>query len=198
NLRISQISILEDEEFLKNTPSRCYLCKRRSMRDLKAMAAAEGIESVADGLNLSDYGDYRPGILACDEEGIWHPFVEAGMTKEEIREVCRLLGLPFWNSPSSACLATRIPYGQRIEPVDLIRVEEAESYLGSLGFQQVRVRSHGDLARVELLRGDAERALALRDEISERLRDIGYCYVALDLDGFRSGRMNEALWRSHP
>jgi uncharacterized protein len=193
NCRMVKFSILQDEEFAKNPCDRCYLCKKRSAQVLKEIAAKEGIVRIADGVNLSDYGDLRPGIRACDEEGIWHPFVEAGITKEDIREICREMSLPFWNKPSSACLSSRIPYGEGISKNNLRMVEEAEDYLKSLGFEQLRVRAHGRIARIEVLKEERERALNLAEDIVRRLKEIGFGYVALDLEGFRSGSMNEVL-----
>ncbi len=193
NCRTAKLSILQDEEFARNPGDRCYLCKKRSAQLLKEIAAREGISRIADGVNLSDYGDFRPGIKACDEEGIWHPFVEARITKEEIREIAREMGLPFWDKPSSACLSSRIPYGERITEEKLRLVEEAEEYLKSLGFGQLRVRAHGRMARIEVLKEDRERALNLGEDIAKKLKAIGFEYVALDLEGFRSGSMNEVL-----
>jgi uncharacterized protein len=196
NLRIARFSILEDQEFARNPATRCYLCKKRSAQVLKDIAEEEGIACIADGLNLSDYGDYRPGIAACQEEGIWHPFVEAEMTKQDIREISREMGLCFWDKPSSACLSSRIPYGERITKESLGMVEEAEDYLRSLGLRQLRVRCHGSLARIELPREDEQKALARQEEIAAKLRAMGFDYVTLDLEGFRSGSMNEVLWTS--
>ncbi len=193
NCRTARFSILQDEEFAKNPGDRCYLCKKRSAQQLLEIAAREGIARIADGVNLSDYSDFRPGIRACDEEGIWHPFVDALITKEEIREIAREMGLPFWNKPSSACLSSRIPYGERITEERLGMVEEAEEYLKSLGFGQLRVRAHGRVARIEVPKEDGERALNLGGDITKRLRAIGFGYAALDLEGFRSGSMNEVL-----
>lgn len=193
NCRTSMFSILQDEEFVKNPRDRCYICKKRSAHQLKEIAVREGIARIADGVNLSDFGDFRPGIRACDEEGIWHPFVEARITKEEIREIAQEMSLPFWNKPSSACLSSRIPYGERISEENLRMVEEAEEYLKSLGFGQLRVRTHGPMARIEVPKEDRERALNLGEHIAKRLKAIGFGYVALDLEGFRSGSMNEVL-----
>ncbi len=193
NYRVAEFSILREEPFLHNPVTRCYICKKKSAAVLKSIAAEEGISCIADGVNLSDYRDYRPGIAACDEEGIWHPFVDAAITKEDIRAMAHGLGLPVWNKPSSACLASRIPYGEPITPENLRMVEEAEEYLKSLGFLQLRVRSHGRVARIELLKQDMARAIDCRDEIAKMLKTIGFDYVALDLEGFRSGSMNEVL-----
>ncbi len=193
NYRVAEFSILREEQFLHNPVKRCYICKKKSAAVLKSIAEEEGISCIADGVNLSDYGDHRPGIAACDEEGIWHPFVDAAITKEDIRAMAQGLGLPVWNKPSSACLASRIPYGEPITPENLRMVEEAEEYLKSLGFLQLRVRSHGRVARIELLKQDMARAMDCRDKIARMLKTIGFDYVALDLEGFRSGSMNEVL-----
>ncbi|MCX6677051.1 MAG: ATP-dependent sacrificial sulfur transferase LarE [Methanothrix sp.] len=196
NYRATEFSILGEEQFLHNPATRCYICKKKSALLLKSIAEEEGISSIADGVNISDYRDYRPGIAACDEEGIWHPFVDAAITKEDIRALAHSLGLPVWNKPSSACLASRIAYGQPITQEILAMVEEAEEYLKSLGFLQLRVRAHGRMARIELLKQDMAKAIDCSDEISKMLKAIGFDYIALDLQGFRSGSMNEVLWTS--
>lgn len=193
NYRVAEFPILKDEQFCTNPVTRCYICKKRSAAVLKSIAREEGIGCIADGVNLSDFRDYRPGIAACDEEGIWHPFVDAAITKEDIRALARNLGLALWNKPSAACLASRIPYGQPITSESLRMVEEAEEYLKSLGFLQLRVRFHRRLARIELLKQDMARGLNCRDEIARTLKAIGFDYVALDLQGFRSGSMDEGL-----
>ena len=196
NYRAAEFSILGDEPFRQNPVTRCYICKKKSALILKSIAKEEGISCIADGVNLSDYRDYRPGIAAGDEEGIWHPFVDAQITKEEIRAMAQGLGLPVWNKPSSACLASRIAYGQPITAEGLAMVEKAEEYLKSRGFGQLRVRAHGRMARIELLKPDMARAMNCRDEIAKMFKAIGFDYVALDLEGFRSGSMNEVLWTS--
>lgn len=193
NYRVAEFPILKEGSFCSNPANRCYICKKRSAAILKSIARAEGISSIADGVNLSDYDDYRPGIAASDEEGTWHPFVDAAITKEDIRALAKCLGLPVWNKPSSACLASRIPYGQPITPESLRMVDEAEQYLMGLGFLTLRVRCHGRLARIELAVEDMARAMICRDEIARTLKAIGFYYVALDLEGFRRGSMNESL-----
>ena len=190
---IAKYSIINDPDFIKNPPSRCYLCKKASARMLKIVAAEKGITCIADGVNLSDCGDYRPGIMASNEEGIWHPFVEAGISKEDIREIAKQMSLSFWDKPSSACLASRIPYGDRITGANLAMVEMAEDYLKSLGFKQVRVRVHGSVARIEVPQEEMEKVLLSRDRIAKELKAAGFKYVSLDLQGFRSGSMNEVL-----
>jgi uncharacterized protein len=193
NYHIAEFSILSEEQFLQNPVTRCYFCKKKSAAVLKSIAAAHGISCIADGVNLSDYRDYRPGIAACDEEGIWHPFVDAAMTKEDIRSLAHSLGLSVWNKPSSACLSSRIPYGEPITQESLAMVEEAEEHLKSLGFGQLRVRAHGRMARIELQKPDMARAIDGSNEIARMLKAIGFDYVTLDLEGFRSGSMNEVL-----
>lgn len=193
NYLVAEFSILADEGFTQNPSTRCYICKKKSAALLKSIARKKGIKWIADGVNLSDYKDFRPGIQACNEEGIWHPFVESGITKEDIRSLARSLGLANWNKPSSACLSSRIPYGDRITEGNLGMVEEAEEYLKRSGFDQLRVRAHGQLARIELSKLDAEKALQGRDEIALKLKGIGFKYVTLDLEGFRTGSMNEVL-----
>jgi len=186
-------AIVESEDFGRSSINRCYFCKKGAIKILKGIAIQRGIDCIADGANLSDLKDYRPGMRASDEEGIWHPLAEAGMTKLDIRETARAMGLPVWSKPSSACLASRIPYGERITEEKLRRVEEAEESLKSMGFGQLRVRAHGRLARVELLPEDLERALSCRGRIAETLKAQGFQYVTLDMEGFRSGSMNKVL-----
>jgi len=193
NFMVAEFPILADEQFMQNPATRCYICKKKSANLLKGIAAAQGISCIADGVNLSDYGDYRPGIAACNEEGIWHPFVDAAIAKEDIRALAHSLGLFVWNKPSSACLSSRIPYGQPITLENLRMVEEAEEYLKRLGFGQLRVRLHGSMARIELEKAEMARAIEGSDDIAGRLKAIGFDYVTLDLEGFRSGSMNEFL-----
>jgi uncharacterized protein len=186
-------AIVGSEGFACNPADRCYICKKASSTILKRIAEERGISCIADGANLSDLQDYRPGARASDEEGIWHPFAEAGMTKADIRDAARAMNLSFWNKPSSACLASRIPYGERITPEKLKRVEEAEELLKGMGFGQLRVRAHGMLARIELSQEDLGKALSCREAIADALKAVGFQYVALDLEGFRSGSLNEVL-----
>jgi len=194
--RTVRFSILECREFAANPANRCYICKRMSALQLKGIAAEVGIECIADGINLSDYQDWRPGIAASDEDGIWHPFVQARLAKEDIRLLAKTLNLPVWNKPASACLASRIPYGEAITADQLKMIGEAEEALRKLGFVQMRVRCHGRLARVELSDPEISRAVQIRQKIVNKLRAAGFDYVALDLQGYRSGSMNEVLIRS--
>lgn len=194
NCLIVKYSIIDDPDFIKNPPHRCYLCKKASARVLRIVAAEKGITCIADGVNLSDCADdYRPGILASNEEGIWHPFVEAGISKEDIRMLAKQMGLSFWDKPSSACLASRIPYGDQITGANLTMVEMAEDHLKSLGLKQVRVRVHGSVARIEVPEEEMEKVLFSKERITKGLKQAGFKYAALDLQGFRSGSMNEVL-----
>ena len=178
-----------------NPPERCYLCKRGLFTSLLALAKARGIAVVAEGSNLDDEGDYRPGLRAVRELGIRSPLREAGLTKTEIRTLSRRLGLPTWDKPSYACLASRFVYGERLTPERLGRVEQAEELLRSLGYRQLRVRLHGDLARIELPEEDIASLAApeMRERVYEGLRALGFRYVSLDLQGYRTGSMNEVL-----
>jgi len=196
NYRIAKYSVLNNQEFVKNPPTRCYICKKELSAVLKGIAAEYGISVIADGVNLSDYDDYRPGIKACDEEGMWHPFVDSQISKEDIREISRSMELSFWNKPSSACLASRLPYGEMITQKRLKMVDDAEELLKGLGLHQIRVRAHGWIARIEVPSEDLSKALNEREEIVRGLKRIGFEYVTLDLMGFRSGSMNEVLWPS--
>ncbi|MDD1718746.1 MAG: ATP-dependent sacrificial sulfur transferase LarE [Methanoregulaceae archaeon] len=184
--------VLENGEFRKNSPDRCYFCKKASARVLKDQASVTGAV-IVDGVNTSDLGQHRPGIRASGEEGICHPFIRAGISKDEIRGIARECGLSFWDKPSAACLSSRIPYGEEITEEKLRRVEEAEDFLAGLGFPQVRVRSHGDIARIEVDQQEMAHLFDRREEIATRLKEIGFTYVTMDLGGFRSGSMDEVL-----
>lgn len=192
-LAILEIGDLEDPNILANTPERCYFCKASICDLLKAHAAQHGYRAVVDGSNVDDLGDYRPGQRAARECGMRSPLQEAGLTKAEIRTLAREAGLPNWDRPSSACLASRIPYGTPITNKALSQVGEAEGMLRDLGLRQLRVRHHGDVARLEILPEDFDTVLAHRDAIVKALNDLGFTYVTLDLRGFRSGSMNEVI-----
>ena len=182
-----------DGDFRRNPPDRCYHCKKKDAALLKTKAKERGLAVVADGINLSDTTEHRPGLAASSEEGVVHPFIEAGMTKADIRRTARESGLPFWNKPSAACLSSRIPYGEEITDAKLRMVESAEEFLHELGFAQTRVRCHGAIARIEVEPAEMERLLAERRAIVARLKETGFSYVALDLEGYRSGSMDEVL-----
>ena len=179
--------------FRRNPTNRCYLCKKELFTKILEIAQAEGFSAVAEGSNMDDLGDYRPGLQAVRELGIRSPLREVGLTKNEIRALSQRMGLPTWNKPSFACLASRFPYGEEITVERLARVERAEQYLLDLGFGQVRVRSHGDLARIEVQPVDIPRIATRAEEIAEAFKKLGFTYAALDLRGYRTGSMNEVL-----
>jgi uncharacterized protein len=181
--------------FVANPPERCFLCKTALYERLVAIACAEGLKTVIDGANRDDSGDYRPGLQAAAALGVRSPLAEAGMGKAEVRALARHLGLPEWDRPASPCLASRFPYGESITAEALRMVDDAERYLKTLGLGSVRVRHHGPLARLEVDQKDVARAAeeSVRRAIVSHLRGLGYKYVALDLEGFRSGSLNEVL-----
>ncbi len=193
--RILPFPILNDPAFCSNPPDRCYTCKKKASAILNEYARRHGYASVADGLNTTDRGEYRPGVRASDEEGILHPYLVAGISKAEIREIAVLLDLYFSSKPSSACFATRIPYNEPITPKKLAMTEQAEEVLWTLGLTRFRVRTHGTIARIELLPDDMDIAMQNRDRIVRELKNAGFLYVTLDLEGFRSGSMDEVLQR---
>lgn len=186
---------LELEGFAQNPKNRCYLCKKELFTKIQTIAKTKNIEHIIEGSNLDDNGDYRPGLLAIKELGIESPLREVGLTKDDIREISKELALPTWNKPSFACLASRFPYGDTISPEKLKMIDQAEQFLLDRGFYQVRVRVHNNLARIET----DETGFALlqkqetRKEIYKQLKTIGFTYVALDLNGYRIGSMNETL-----
>ena len=190
---IVPFSELRNEEFVKNPPNRCYYCKKESARILKAIAAGKGMKCIADGVNLSDLDENRPGIKACDEEGIWHPLAEVGITKSEVRIIAKEVGLSTWNKPSMACLSSRIQYWERITKEKLKMIEDAEEVLKVVGFSQIRVRKHGDIARIELVKEEMKMLLELKEKIVSELKGIGFNYITVDLEGYRSGSMDEYL-----
>jgi pyridinium-3,5-biscarboxylic acid mononucleotide sulfurtransferase len=190
---IIKTPLLGNKEFCENPAERCYHCKKISAAFLKRRAGELGLACIADGINVSDMSEHRPGLRASTEEGIIHPFIEAGITKQDIRNIARELGLPFWQKPSAACLSSRIPYGDNITLEKLRRIEAAEEYLAGLSIGQLRVRLHGNVARIEVHKEDAGKILDQQSAVAKKLRDLGFSYVTLDLDGYRSGSMDEVL-----
>lgn len=186
---------LERPEYRANPSNRCYFCKDELYGRLTAVARARGFAAVADGNNADDRGDYRPGRQAAREHGVVSPLDEADLTKDDIRDLAREAGMSTWNEPASACLSSRIPYGAEVTDEKLRRIERAEAVLREIGFRIFRVRHHDDTARIELARAEMSRALdpSINGAIVSRLRALGYRYVALDLQGYRLGSLNEAL-----
>ena len=184
---------LDDPNYASNPTNRCYFCKSTLYSDLAKLAEERGYACVVDGANKDDEGDYRPGRRAARELGVVSVLSEAGMTKAEVRELAKHLGLPTWDKPALACLSSRFPYGQEITQEKLAQVARAEEFMRGQGFRQVRVRHHGEIARLEVGPAELERAFAMREEISAELLDAGFLYVTLDLAGYRSGSLNAAL-----
>lgn len=189
------LDVLEIPGFAENPPDRCYLCKRQLFRRIQDVAAEQGMAIVSEGSNLDDEGDYRPGMRAIAELGVASPLRTAGLTKADIRALSREAGLPTWAKPSLACLASRFVYGESITREGLERVDRSEQLLAELGFTQARVRVHGTMARIELLPEEFPRLLEPenRTRVVQTLRGLGFSYVALDLQGYRTGSMNETL-----
>jgi uncharacterized protein len=184
-----------DEEVAANPRERCYFCKKIEFGAIAEAARGRGITAVLDGSNVDDLGDYRPGLKALEELRIISPLREAGMTKAEIRELSRRFDLPTWDKPAFACLASRIPYGERISREKLSRIEGAEEVLRAAGFRQFRVRSHGDIARIEA--APEERRLFFNEDtlndLSRKIKSLGFLYVALELEGYAMGSMNRVM-----
>ena len=184
---------LDIEGFRQNPKNRCYLCKHELFEKILEIAKEYHINAVAEGSNMDDNGDYRPGMKAIHELGVLSPLQTAGFTKQEIRDVSEELGLPTWNKPSFACLASRFVYGEKITAEKLERVGKAEQILRNSGFKQFRVRIHGDIARIELLPEDFEKMLEMREELYASVKALGFSYVTMDLQGYRTGSMNEVI-----
>jgi pyridinium-3,5-biscarboxylic acid mononucleotide sulfurtransferase len=184
---------LDDPNYASNPTNRCYFCKSTLYSDLAELAGEKGYACVVDGANKDDEGDYRPGRKAARELGVVSVLSEAGMTKTDVRELAKYLGLPTWDKPALACLSSRFPYGQEITPEKLSQVARAEEFLRREDFKQVRVRHHGEIARLEIGPDELERAFAMREKISAELLDAGFLYVTLDLAGYKSGSLNRAL-----
>ncbi len=193
--RLIESNELEIEGFSANPPNRCYFCKRKLFEELRSLAEDESIPFIVEGSTLDDDRDHRPGRIAIQELGIRSPLKEALFAKKDVRDWSKTLGLSTWDKPSLACLASRFPYGEEITPEGLRMVNESEEFLFGLGFKQVRVRHYRNLARIEILPEEMGLLLekGLRDRVVGHLKRIGYNYITLDLQGFRSGSMNEVL-----
>jgi uncharacterized protein len=185
----------EDSNYTSNPANRCYYCKSELYAKLDQVKREDGFDVICDGTNADDIGDYRPGRQAAREMGVRSPLLECGMSKSDIRELSRRAGLPTWDQPASACLSSRVPYGQVVTIEKLSMIDKAEMALKELGFRQIRVRHHGDVARIELAEEEMPRALdpEMASRMSAALKNLGFKYVTLDLEGYRTGSLNEAL-----
>ena len=194
-VRVVPVSELANASYVANPTNRCYFCRTELGVALKPVASEFGARAIADGVNVSDLGDHRPGIRAMDEAGFWHPLVEFGLGKAEVRALARRLGLTFHGKPSNSCLSSRIVYGEGITLEKLRRVEAAEVALHALGFPVVRVRSHEAVARIEVPLEDLPRLLSrdVAERVVDEVRRAGFLHVSVDLRGYRSGSMNEGL-----
>jgi len=199
NLRAKILFINTDElknkNFKNNPANRCYFCKKELFNKLKKIAKSKNIDFILDGTNTDDKFDYRPGYKAVIEAGAKSPLKEAGLSKKDIRKISKKMDLPTWDKPAAACLASRLPYNKKITKEKLIAVEKAEDYLRSLGFSHVRVRHHDDVARIECSSGGIEKLLnsKIRKKVVDKFKEIGFKYIAGDLQGYRTGSLNEAL-----
>jgi len=191
--RIIHTSELNIPGYKENTPNRCYFCKQNLFQHLQQFLQQEGYEHIVYGLIADDMGDHRPGYKAAVEQGVRGPLQEAGLYKQEIRELSRMFGLPTWDKPSFACLSSRIAYGEMITQEKLTRVDRAESFIMSLGIRQVRVRTHDTIARIEVEPADMAKLLEHREAIVEALTSWGYTFVTIDLGGYKSGNLNRML-----
>ncbi len=185
----------DNPAYSANNPDRCFHCKDELFHRMEEIAPSYGGAVIAYGVNCDDLGDYRPGQNAAQLHQVKAPLVEAGLTKAEIRELSRLAGLPTWDRPAAACLSSRIPYGTKVTPENIRQVETAEEALRAMGYKQFRVRYHGELARIEIARDELPKALSIEafDAFSALFRSLGFTYVALDVNGYRQGAMNEVL-----
>lgn len=192
-LKMLPFDPLKIPEIRNNQNDRCYHCKKKICSTLKQIAGEHGITTIADGTNLSDLAEYRPGLHAASEEGICHPFVEAGIDKNDIREIAREMGLEFWDIPSSACLASRMPYNEKLDYDKLEIIERGENILHDCGIMQCRVRLHdgGSFARIEVPENMCSDLVSKRDWIMPKLRKLGFHYITLDLEGYRPGNFDK-------
>ena len=195
--RVIRTRELENPSYAGNPPNRCFFCKEELFERLAPIAGEEGVAHVVYGATVDDLGDHRPGMASARQRGVRAPLIDAGLGKAEIRELSRAFGLPTWDKPAMACLSSRFPYGTPITAEKLRQVDRAEAFVRSLGFREFRVRHHGELARLEVARGELARLWedGRAEAIAARLRELGFLYVTVDLQGFRSGSLNEALLR---
>jgi uncharacterized protein len=190
---------LENPGYQANNPDRCFFCKDELYTKLESVARTRGIKSIVDGSTVDDLGDYRPGRRAASQHAVRSPLIEAGLSKSEVRELSRRVALPTWDKPASPCLSSRIAYGTTVTIERLSKVDRGEEILREFGFREFRVRHHDQLVRLEIAPAELDRVLRkdLIDELARRFRELGFKYVTLDLEGFRSGSMNEVLSTDH-
>ncbi|MDA3895809.1 MAG: ATP-dependent sacrificial sulfur transferase LarE [Desulfobacteraceae bacterium] len=186
---------MDSPGFMSNGPNRCYVCKKIIFENITRIASDSGINHVAHGVNVDDQGDYRPGLKAAEEMNILSPLLDAGLTKNDIRQLSREMRLATWDKPASGCLATRIPYGEIIDQKKLTMIELSESILSALGFRNCRVRHYGEMAKIEVPSDDIDQLLdpSVRNQIVNQLKKIGFLYITLDLEGHLSGRLNRSV-----
>jgi pyridinium-3,5-biscarboxylic acid mononucleotide sulfurtransferase len=184
---------LEIEGFADNPPDRCFYCKHELFSKLTDIAKSNGIDYVFDGSNYDDRNDHRPGMRAAKQLGVISPLKQAEMSKDDIREISKEIGLSTWNKPSFACLSSRFPYGTKITPEKLVVIGEAEDFIRDLGFNELRVRHHDNIARIEIGKADLVRIIPYADQIVAKIKSLGFLYVTLDLAGYKTGSMNYTL-----
>lgn len=189
----TEIPVMENDSFICNSLERCYHCKTMLFDAIAAIAGRMRIRNIVDGSTIDDEGDFRPGKRAKAEFGVRSPLLEAGIDKMDVRALLRKRGIEIWDKPQMACLASRIPYGTKITRDLLERIASAERYLRGLGFEQVRVRAHGSIARIEVRRSEMKHLLSKNVGIARKFKSLGFVYVTLDIEGYRSGSMNEAI-----
>ena len=194
-LRVIRTNELHNKKFTANPIERCYFCKQELFLKLITIARQKKLNFVLEASSLTDKSDYRPGNIAKQELKIKSPLIQAGFNKEDICKLSKKLGLSSWNKPSLACLASRIPYGVKITSGLLKRIDQAETYLNNLGFRQVRLRDYNDLCRIEVDKSDIRRLFSKRERIIKQLKDLGYHYITVDLEGYRTGSLNEVINR---
>lgn len=192
---ICRVDPLKEEGYRKNGPDRCYFCKHGIFSEIKRIAKENGIEYAAEGSNMDDLGDYRPGLKAVEELSVKSPLREAGLYKADIRSLSKAMGLPTWSKPAYACLASRFVYGEEITEKKLQMIDRAEQFLIGLGFLEERVRLHGDIARIEVSPADIPRLASedIRSEVYEEFKKLGFLFVTLDMKGYRTGSMNATI-----
>ena len=192
---VCEVDPLQEESYRNNSPDRCYFCKRGIFTRIREIAEENGIEYVAEGSNKDDLGDYRPGLRAVEELSVRSPLREAGLSKSDIRQISKAMGLPTWNKPAYACLASRFVYGEEITREKLYMIDLAEQFLIEHGFCEERVRMHGNIARIEVPEKDIPRLAAddIREKVYNRFKEIGFAFVTLDMYGYRTGSMNDTL-----